>query len=76
MSQTSTSGSLDDKVLFSDAPGGKHNKQRRGKKKVYKKYNNNDVIMEALAFYILPHGMTLSAYYKMEKRRVPMTTMK
>ena len=63
MSTFSTLHSLDDKVKYS-APATSN--QVSGnvvqEKKKYKKYGNNEVIMEALAFYVVPRGTTLASY--------------
>ena len=54
MCQLSTLVSLDDKVeVGSPDSTGNQVVGKPSKAKSYKKYNNNDVIMEALAFYIL-----------------------
>jgi hypothetical protein len=74
MSDVSPTSSLDDKVEFSAIP--EWNKTgRRGKKKKYKMYNNNDVVIEALNYYIRPLGSSLKTFCKEDGRRVPYTTM-
>jgi hypothetical protein len=49
---------------------------RLGKAKTYKKYSNDDVIKETLAYYILPRGTTLAAYSKNASNKVPLSTMR
>jgi hypothetical protein len=68
--------SLDDKVDFGDIPAGTGITGRRGKKKVYKRYTNADVVIEALIFYNRPLGSSLTASCKEDGRRVPLSTMK
>jgi hypothetical protein len=76
MCQLSTLRSLDDKVELGSPDGGNPVTTSQGKKKKYKRYNNNDVIMEALALYILPRGTSLKSYCTKEGRKVPLTTMR
>jgi hypothetical protein len=77
----STIRSLDDKVEFSSPDTGNQVSGKAVKDKKYKKYDNNDVIMEALAFYILPRGTTLASYCKKngspkDGRKVPLSSMR
>ena len=63
MSKSTTTSSLDDKVEFSSIVTG-NKTGKRGKKKKYKMYNNNDVVIEALGFYICPLGTSMKSYCK------------
>ena len=74
MSDVTPPSTLDDKVEFSAIKSG-NKTGTRGKKKMYKKYNNNDVVIEALGFYLRPIGSSLKSYCVEDGRRVPYTTM-
>jgi hypothetical protein len=74
MSDSTPTSTLDDKVEFSSIVTG-NKTGKRSKKKQYKKYNNNDFIIEALGFYVRPLGASMNAYCKEDGKKVPYCTM-
>jgi adenine-specific DNA methylase len=68
MGDAPTTSSLDNKVDFGDIDAGTGVTGRRGKKKKYNRYNNNDVVIEALSFYNHPLGSSLTSYCKEDGR--------
>ena len=68
--------SLDDKVELAKPDGPNGLASKAGKEKKYKKYNNNDVIMEAMSLYIQPRGTSLKSFCNKDGRKVPLTTMR
>ena len=76
MSPMTTTQSLDDKVELAPTTGSNKVAGRAGTGKKYKKYNNNDVIMEALSLYVLPRGTSLKSFCNKDGRKVPLTTMR
>jgi hypothetical protein len=77
MSQLSSQPTVNDKVVFgTTSTTGNRNITRSTEAKKYKKYTDDDVILEALEFYILPQGSSFKKFAKRESKKVPPSTMR
>ena len=64
------------KAVFRTNLTGNPNARRSTEAKKYKKYSEDDVILEVLGFYLLPRGASLRNYCRAKERKVPISTMK